>query len=153
LLQELYNPRCEPPWSDVDLRHKVASASTAAAGKPRGYLLGIGIAAPPPPVASAPLLRATTKALYDPAYLERFTSRSPDSVDTEYLEARSQFTCHNRSPAGFLHKVFSLGESVWITSNAESREGLIWTHDGPVQNLAELDHLRANHRGVWFLSN
>jgi hypothetical protein len=116
-------------------------------------LLGIGIAVPPPTVAPAPLLRTTTKALYDPAYLLAFTAKLSDSIDGEYLEARSEFTCWNRSPAGFLHKVFFPGESVWVTSNAESREGLIWTHDGPVQDLSELNHLQADRPGVWFLSN
>jgi hypothetical protein len=30
---------------------------------------------------------------------------------------------------------------------------LIWTHDGLVQNLSELNHLQAGRFGVWFLSN
>src|SRR5262249_27100341 len=31
--------------------------------------------------------------------------------------------------------------------------GLIWTHDGPIQDFGELAHLRAGQIGVWFLSN
>jgi hypothetical protein len=153
LLREFYNPRCEPPWNDTDLRHKVAGACAAPTGKPRGHLLGIGIAVPPPPVAPSPSPRATTKAVYNPADLLAFTAKLSDSIDAEYLEARSEFTCWNRSPAGFLHKVFRPGESVWVTSNPESSEGLIWTHDGPVQNLSELDQLQTGRPGVWFLSN
>jgi hypothetical protein len=93
------------------------------------------------------------KIQYDPDYLRSFTDQITDVVDYEYLEIRSQLTCSNRSPAGFLHKITSPGESVWVTDKPESREGLIWTHDGPIQNLAELNHLRTGRAGVWFLSN
>jgi hypothetical protein len=74
-------------------------------------------------------------------------------VDEEYLELRSELTCHNRSPAGFLHKVFRPGERVWVTDNTFSSDGLVWTHDGPNQDLAELNHLLADRQGVWFLAN
>jgi hypothetical protein len=94
------------------------------------------------------------KALYDPTYLESFTAQlSNTTIDTEYLEIRSQFTCHNRSPAGFLHKIFHPGEHVWVTERTTSGQGLVWTHEGLVQNLAELNHLRTGRDGVWFLSN
>jgi hypothetical protein len=152
LLREFYNPRCSPPWSDADLRHKVRSACNGSTGKLRGHLLGIGIAVPPA-VAPSPSPRTTTKTVYDPVYLERFTSQLSELIDAEYLETHSEFTCWNRSPAGFLHKIFFPGESVWVTSNTLSREGLIWTHDGPVQDLSELNHLQAGQPGVWFLSN
>jgi hypothetical protein len=158
LLREFYNPRCEPPWNDAELRHKIASAYAATAGKPRGYLLGIGIAVPPAPAAlsqSSPFQtpRTKDKPTYDPAFLQEYTAKLSDTIDAEYLEARSQFTCHNRTPAGFLHKIFHPGENVWITNNSESREGLIWAHDGPIQGLSELNHLQAGRPGVWFLSN
>jgi putative DNA primase/helicase len=39
LLQSEYNPRCVPPWSDAELRHKCQEADTVPFGKPRGYLL------------------------------------------------------------------------------------------------------------------
>ncbi len=37
LLRSDYNPRCNPPWSDKELRHKVESANKASGD--RGYLL------------------------------------------------------------------------------------------------------------------
>ena len=37
LLLEHYNPRCEPPWSEKDLRHKVQSAAKDGR-RERGYL-------------------------------------------------------------------------------------------------------------------
>jgi len=38
---QTYNTRCEPPWSDTDLRHKLRDATTHAAAhkRPRGHLL------------------------------------------------------------------------------------------------------------------
>jgi hypothetical protein len=34
-----YNPRCQPEWSEKELRHKCAEADTKPYGKPRGWLL------------------------------------------------------------------------------------------------------------------
>jgi hypothetical protein len=34
-----YSERCEPPWSERELRHKLADADRASSYKPRGYLL------------------------------------------------------------------------------------------------------------------
>ena len=152
---QYYNQKCEPPWSLTDLMHKAQNAGDprAAHTQARGYLLGPGaqVSPLPEPYYCAP---SVPKALYDPAYLESFTAELSNTViDSEYLEIRSQFTCHNRSPAGFLHKIFHPGEHVWVTERTTSGQGLVWTHEGLVQNLAELNHLRRGRDGVWFLSN
>jgi len=42
-----YNPRCLPPWSETELRHKCSEADTKPFDKPRGYLLA-GNPAPEP---------------------------------------------------------------------------------------------------------
>ncbi|HYW79198.1 MAG TPA: bifunctional DNA primase/polymerase [Thermoguttaceae bacterium] len=39
LLAEYYNPRCEPPWDEKDLQHKVDSALKTPPDKSRGWLL------------------------------------------------------------------------------------------------------------------
>jgi hypothetical protein len=39
LLLDHYNPRCEPPWTEKELRHKVTSAATKPHNQPRGWLL------------------------------------------------------------------------------------------------------------------
>lgn len=44
LLLEQYNPRCEPPWSEPDLRRKVSEAAKLGSSKGFGYLRD---AAPP----------------------------------------------------------------------------------------------------------
>ncbi len=38
LLQQEYNPRCEPPWSEKELRHKVEDAASKAHNRPHGWL-------------------------------------------------------------------------------------------------------------------
>jgi hypothetical protein len=38
LLVDDYNPRCKPPWSDEELRHKVHDAATKPHDKPKGWL-------------------------------------------------------------------------------------------------------------------
>ncbi|HUO08146.1 MAG TPA: zincin-like metallopeptidase domain-containing protein [Phycisphaerae bacterium] len=39
LLQQHYNPRCQPPWSDKELLHKVTDAATSPHEKEYGWLL------------------------------------------------------------------------------------------------------------------
>lgn len=39
LLWHHYNPRCQPPWSEKELRHKCEEADTVPFDKPRGWLL------------------------------------------------------------------------------------------------------------------
>lgn len=39
LLIDHYNPRCEPPWTEKELRHKVTSAAKKPHSQPRGWLL------------------------------------------------------------------------------------------------------------------
>lgn len=40
LLMDCYNPRCRPPWSEKELRHKCEDADKKPYRKPRGWLLG-----------------------------------------------------------------------------------------------------------------
>src|SRR5207245_580012 len=59
LLLEHYNPRCVPPWTEVELRHKCEDAKKATNGqKADGWLLNAGVTGetakgkagkPPPP--------------------------------------------------------------------------------------------------------
>lgn len=38
LLLDHYNPRCEPPWSEKELRHKVEDAASKSHSRPHGWL-------------------------------------------------------------------------------------------------------------------
>ncbi|MBS0190539.1 MAG: bifunctional DNA primase/polymerase [Planctomycetes bacterium] len=42
LLWERYNPRCEPPWSEKELRHKVTDAASKTHDRPFGWLRDSG---------------------------------------------------------------------------------------------------------------
>jgi hypothetical protein len=63
-----YNGRCEPPWSERELRHKIRSALTVSQSKPRGHLLGsAGNHFEHSPSCSHAAFRETPKARIDPA--------------------------------------------------------------------------------------
>jgi hypothetical protein len=38
LLRDRYNPRCQPPWSEKELRHKVSDAASKPHDRPHGWL-------------------------------------------------------------------------------------------------------------------
>ena len=68
-----FNTRCQPPWTERELRHKLASAASAQHAQARGYLLGEGTKGtafphdPHPPVGHPlPLPRARDTAPPDP---------------------------------------------------------------------------------------
>ena len=103
--------------------------------------------------ATGALAATAEKTVYEPAYLEERAARIPDTVDDAYLEARSQYTVWNRTPAGFLHKIFQPGENAWVTTNDKSSDGLIWTHDGARQQFDELAHVQTGQYNVWYLTN
>jgi hypothetical protein len=74
-------------------------------------------------------------------------------VTSEWLEARSKFTCWNRSPSGFLHKLYYPGEKVVIFNIFENQGCEVWEHKGLGQDLSTLDYLERDQReGVWFLA-
>ena len=93
------------------------------------------------------------KPHYEPETLKRLAARLPDAVDAEYLRLRSKFTLHNRTPAGFLHKLYRAGEKVVVFDVFESQGCEIWEHPGLAGNLSTLNHLQKGCQGVWFLAN
>jgi hypothetical protein len=94
------------------------------------------------------------KLHYRPSLLEKLASNICDLITPEYLEARSQFTCWNRTPAGFLHKLYLPGEKIVVFNVFESQGCALWEHHGAAQNLATLNWLQAGQQsGVWFLAN
>lgn len=147
-----YNARCMPPWSEHDLRRKLLQAlNHPGHQKPRGYLLGGNHSAdewhpngewdrPPKPS-------------YQPDKLEQVAAKLPESVDAEYLEARSKFTCWNRSPAGVLAKLYQPGEKILVFTSWESQGQESWIHTGTNGNFGALDRYRRGFEDVWFLSN
>jgi hypothetical protein len=121
------------PVPDNEIRDTIATIR----GTKRG---GLNVSSEAPPA-------------FEPAFLEETAARIPHTVDAGYLEARSQFTCWNRTPAGFLHKIFRPGENVWITTNDKSSDGILWTYDKHGQRFDELAHVETGQHSVWYLTN
>jgi hypothetical protein len=147
-----YNARCLPPWNEHGLRRKLNQALLKPCEKPRGYLLDKDLS--DQPCALPQPLPRPPKPEYQPEKLTSVASRISDNITPKYLEARSKFTCWNRSPAGFLHKLYKPGEKVVVFNVFESQGCEIWEHHGLVQNLATLNWLqKGQDAGVWFTAN
>lgn len=71
LLATEYNPRCEPPWSERELRHKIDGAERA--NLPRGYLL-----ADPDSPEPSPIDRAKAFAVEAEASIAAFAARDDE---------------------------------------------------------------------------
>ncbi|MBK7074608.1 MAG: bifunctional DNA primase/polymerase [Myxococcales bacterium] len=69
LLAAEYNPRCDPPWTEKELRHKVANAADASRMS-RGYLLEVE-----PPTGGSPRSRRGA-----PPYLDVARAREVDTL-------------------------------------------------------------------------
>jgi hypothetical protein len=147
-----YNTRCAPPWSQPELRHKLQQALNASTDpRPLGYLLegtetALNLAAPLP--------EPEPKPEYQPDKLEALAGNIGYEITLDWLEARSKFTCWNRSPAGFLHKLYRPGERIIRFKVFESQGCDVWEHPGIAGNLATLNYLQSGCRkGVWFMAN
>jgi hypothetical protein len=93
----------------------------------------------------------TPPPAYESELLRRFAANIEDVVDQVYLAKRSKFTCANRSPAGFLQKLYRPGEQILIFAMFESQGQTIWMHPGLAGDLTTLDHYRQGCENVWFL--
>ena len=96
--------------------------------------------------------RPPKPAVFEPDYLARIAGQMREKVNEAYLAKRSKFSCHNRSPAGFLHKLYRAGEKIIIFTIFESQGQMVWTHPGPVGDLSALDPWRQGFANVWFLA-
>jgi hypothetical protein len=149
-----WNARCLPPWNEHDLRRKLLQAlNHPSHQKPRGYLLG-GAHSQPADSWQAPIgHERPPKPSYQSDKLEQVAAKLPEEVSAEYLEARSAFTCWNRSPAGALATLYQPGEKILVFTQWLSQGSELWTHPGIVGNFAALDCYKQGFQNVWFLSN
>jgi hypothetical protein len=91
-------------------------------------------------------------AQYDPAKLERIADRLDFDVTPEWLEERSPVSCWNRTPAGFLHKLYEPAEKVLIFIVYASQGQAFYEHTGLADNFNCLDEFREGCANVWFLN-
>jgi hypothetical protein len=77
---ELYNRKCEPPWSQAALRHKIQSALKAQHIKPRGHMLNgtKGVPEPATPQPSAMSIMDPDWPEPEPWLIERIAKHGPN---------------------------------------------------------------------------
>jgi len=152
---KVYNERCEPPWSEAELERKLKQALDYPSHKTtRGHLLGEEYSPPAEPGGEEPPLKREPppRPAFEPGKLARLAGQLEETIDAAYLEARSKFTCWNRSPAGFLHKLYRPGENIIVFDVFESQGREVWEHPGLGGNLGNLNHFKSGcENGVWFL--
>lgn len=168
-----WNQCCQPPWSESELRHKVASALAAPARRPAGYLIRgaarsesvpyrdkAGAAGMPCPggVGAARLggtawpFPTRRKATFQPETLRRVAAVAPQ-VDQAFVKERSPVCPDTQTPASFLHRLYRPGESVVVFDRMES-QGLVLEWSEPPYDARCLDHwVNGCPDGVWFLCN
>jgi hypothetical protein len=159
-----WNQSCQPPWSEAELQHKVASAARAKSTKPDGYLLvsrRCSITKPSgksggkslPKLLTTPGVATPRKTRFSAAVLERVARLLPH-VDADFVRARSPLRPEVQTPATFLLRLYEPGESVLVFTEQESQGLHVCTCTEPPHDTRCLDHLVHGHRdGVWFLSN
>ena len=147
----VFNAKCDPPWSETELAHKVAGAFAVDHAKPRGHLLGNGngqestchnASVPTPP----------QEPQFKLGDLHKFIAGL--DVNADLLAARSPICPSNRTPASALHSLYQPGEKVLIFDDFQSQGEELWTHPGLPYDASALSHFAKGRRvGVWFLCN
>lgn len=145
-----YNQRCDPPWNDRELEHKLNQAdkqngfTTAEGLQPRGCLRddagderhdsapSESRPAPPPP----------PKLEFDREKLERAAGHFAQTVDLVWLANRSALDPALVRPGKFLSSLYRPGERVLVFTNDKTQGEAVWPGD-------ELPS--SGPRGVWFL--
>jgi hypothetical protein len=96
----------------------------------------------------------TAKPIYQPEKLAAVASKlQAEDIGDDYFIARSPYTTWNRSPAGFLHKLFRAEEKVVVFDVFKSQGCTLWPCPGSNGNFTVLDSLASDHENIWFLCN
>jgi len=148
-----YNQRCDPPWSEKELRHKLSEAQKANPRERRGWLVGasgwkpsasaretLGAALPPEP----------KKAVYDAAALERVAAPMGGVVDLVWLANRSWVDPATVDAAGFLASLYDARTERVIVFSEANAKGQPMTQGEAVWPDEALP--AAGMHGVWYLA-
>ena len=142
-----YNQRCEPPWTEAELEHKLQSADAAAdvdgAGnfRPRGWLLPAE-EFERRPQRSSPARPIEPKPEFSPGKLKKLGARWRPFIDAAWLADRSLVNPYRVSPEKFLGTLYRKGEKVLIFTNAQTQGQALWPRERIPQS---------GPNGVWFL--
>lgn len=131
-----YNSRCDPPWTDNQLFHKLQTAeSWPKHDKPRGHLIGEdfkqSVRSSKPqaePTRPAPA-KAAPKVQFDPEKLRTLAAKWRDVVTSVWLANRSAADPCTVTPEGFLKLLYKPGEKVWVGETDWGRGQAIWPDD------------------------
>jgi hypothetical protein len=146
-----YNRRCDPPWSDKDLRHKLDSAEKAPSKKAKGWLAKGEDWKPSKKWQDDFQVAPPEKVTFNEEKLARFSGRVPYPVDLAWLANRSAVDPATVDADAFLRLVFQPGEKVAVFTVERAAvigEGVeIWP-DTPANTTGAV----TKPCGVWFLA-
>lgn len=155
-----YNQRCEPPWSDRELEHKLNQADKcdgyqASEGlMPRGYLRDQGGADDreehePESAPATPARPAPAKPEFDLVKLTRAAGDLAGKIDLVWLANRSAFDPALVKPSKFLSALYKPGEKV-LAFNVVDKKGTPYTQ-GEALWPTDAELPETGKCGVWYL--
>lgn len=154
LLQE-FNSRCDPPWSERELEHKLLEADKTQDSQPRGYLVGKGkvdrgnAGDPALQEAKAKYRPPQAKPKYDATRLREFAGPWAREVDLVWLANRSSMDPSQVSTNDFLEALYGSRENVLGFSKVNG-EGVPCTQGEAIWPEEEMP--LTGRCGVWFLA-
>jgi hypothetical protein len=172
LLVSQFNPRCNPPWNDREIDHKINQVKTHCK-EPRGYLLGRGrdqssssshqnSASSIPAASPAPTPeRVKKRQEFEPSALQKMMMRG-FNPDTAWLAERSPWDPRRITPQAFLDAIFQPGEKtiLFIRYASQGQFGHIAGSPGKTYYVADRPGLKPTiceefpkhaREGAWFL--
>lgn len=144
ILQE-YNRRCDPPWSEAEIEHKLVSAEGSPDGeKGRGYLLGEGESrGDKPEEGKGKIFKPFPKPQYDPKALDGFSAPWRDKIDLLWLANRSEVDPALLDSDSFLSLLYLSHEKALVFDNDKTQGQAVWPDD-PLPKTGK--------NGVWFIA-
>ena len=137
-----YNQRCEPPWTERDLWHKLRSAVGHAHTERRGYLLEGDAERGEIPVYTPPEPPKKRKRPFSLESLEKMQRREW-VVDPAWLRSRSPVDPRGVAPEAFLDALYQPGEKVMVFGNLRSNgDYMRWIGKGTYL-LAKMPQVKA----------
>jgi hypothetical protein len=153
-----YNQRCEPPWNDKEIEHKLTQAdkqdgfSTSQGLMPRGYLRDQGGTDDRESAwtQTLPARKPKPKAEYCPETLKRVAGAWSRTVDLLWLANRSPLDPALVGSADFLSALYKPGEKV-LTFNKVNKRGQQYTQGEALWPDEAAKVPRSGRCGVWYL--